>query len=104
MGAVRGRLSASSDAPDVGERTEDIVRVGDVAVEQILSGKLSAPLDYTQDHDEWVVVLSGGAVLELGDERLHLRRGDWVLLPAHIPHRLVETAPATSWLAIHFAP
>lgn len=73
-------------------------------VEQILSGTLGSPQDYDQAHDEWVVVLIGGALLEVGDERLDLVAGDWVLLEAHVPHRLVETVPGTSWLALRSGP
>jgi mannose-6-phosphate isomerase-like protein (cupin superfamily) len=40
-------------------------------------------------------------VLEVGDERVELGGGDWILLPAHVPHRLVVTRPGTSWLALH---
>jgi cupin 2 domain-containing protein len=97
-------LRPPSDAPAVGEQTEELARLGGVVVEQILSGALAAPADYDQDHDEWVVVLSGGATLLVGDERLDLVAGDWVLLRARQAHRLVETQPGTSWLALHAAP
>ena len=98
---VSGRLRPSSDAPAVGERSEHIAQLGGVVVEQILSGAMAAPVDYDQDHDEWVVLLSGGATLDVGGERLDLAVGDWVLLPAHVQHRLVETVPGSSWLALH---
>ena len=98
---ARGALLQPIDAPSHGERTEVVARVGDVVVEQVLSGVLGAPVDYDQDHDEWAVVLRGGAVLEVAGERLDLTAGDWVLLPAHVPHRLVETRPGTAWLALH---
>jgi cupin 2 domain-containing protein len=97
---VRGRLLAPTDAPSAGERNEKIARIGGVVVEQILSGALPAPLFYDQDHDEWVMVLHGGAALEVGGERLDLEAGDWVLLRAHEKHRLIETLPGTSWLAL----
>ena len=98
---VRGRLLPSAEAPSVGERNEEIARLSGAVVRQILSGALPSPLDYDQDHDEWVVVLNGGAVLEVGDDRLDLVAGDWVLLRAHTVHRLIETQPGTSWLAVH---
>jgi cupin 2 domain-containing protein len=101
---VRGRLLPSSDAPSVGERSEEVARLGGVVVEQILSGTLKAPLDYDQDHDEWVVVLSGEAVLEVSGARFDLVPGDWVLLRAHAVHRLIETVPGTNWLALRSVP
>ena len=69
-------------------------------VEQILSGRLGAPQVYAQDHDEWVVVLAGGAVLEVEGEVHDLVAGDWWLLPAGTPHRLLRTDAGTSWLAV----
>jgi cupin 2 domain-containing protein len=101
---IRGRLRAPSDAPAVGERTEAIAELGGVAVEQTLSGALEAPVDYNQDHDEWVVLLVGRATLVVGDESLDLAPGEWVFLRAREPHRLVETEPGTSWLALHAPP
>lgn len=85
----------------MGERSEEIARIGDVVVEHIVSGQLESPVDYDQARDEWVAVLSGAAVLEVDHERLELQQGDWILLPAHVPHRLVETRPGTRWLALH---
>jgi cupin 2 domain-containing protein len=102
--AVTGRLRPPSDAPAAGERSEEVARLGGVVVEQILSGTLGAPVDYDQEHDEWVLVVSGGATLEVGGERLDLVAGDWVFLRAHARHRLVQTQPGTSWLALHAAP
>ncbi len=101
MSVIRGRLLSSVDAPTVGERSQEIARVGGVVVEQILSGSLPSVADYNQDHDEWVLVLEGAGRLEVGGEHLDLSAGDWVLLPAHVSHRLLETVPGTSWLALH---
>jgi cupin 2 domain-containing protein len=100
-GVVRGRLRPPSNAPAVGEGSEQLAMLGGVVVEQILSGALGAAVDYDQDHDEWVLLLSGGATLEVEGESLALGAGDWVLLGAHVPHRMVETVPGTSWLALH---
>ena len=44
--------------------------------------------------------MDGGAVLDVEGERIDLGPGDWVLLPAGTPHRLVETQPRTSWLTV----
>ena len=101
---LQGRLSSAADAPGQGERSEELARMGGVVVEQILSGRLEGPVDYLQEQDEWVVVLEGGAVVDVGDERLEMTSGDWVLLPAGVAHRLVETTPGTSWLAVHVHP
>jgi cupin 2 domain-containing protein len=101
---AHGRLRMPGEAPAEGELGEQILRVGGVTVEQILSGTLGTPMEFDQDHDEWVVVLSGSAVLEVHTQTLALRSGDWVFLPAHVHHRLVETERGTSWLALHAEP
>lgn len=98
---IRGRLLDPSAAPATGERVEPLVRVRNLSVEQILSGRLPEPVDYRQDQDEWVVVLAGSAVLVLEDERLELGPGDWVLVESGAPHRLEGTEPGTSWLTVH---
>jgi cupin 2 domain-containing protein len=74
---------------------------GRAVVEQILSGRVAASAEYLQGTDEWVTVLHGGAALEVGDEAVELAPGDWVLLPAGVPHRVVRVEAGTSWLAFH---
>lgn len=97
----RGRLRLPEDAPDRGELIEPVARIGGVAVEQILSGRLDAPQDYNQAEDEWVIVLSGRAVVEVEGQRKVLVSGSWMFLPAGVHHRLVDTEAGTSWLALH---
>jgi cupin 2 domain-containing protein len=75
-----------------------------MVVEQILSGPEVAPEDYLQEQDEWIVLLAGGAVLDIAGERVTLGPGDWVLLPGGLPHRLVEVEPGSNWLAVHLHP
>ena len=101
--AAHGRLAAPSAAPDEGEHTIALALADGFRVEQILSGLLIEALDYAQDHDEWVVVVAGAAVLEVDGVEHHLGAGDWWLLPAGTPHRLVRTEPETSWIAVRSA-
>ena len=96
----RGRLRPPSAAPLRGEEVVALARLGEVRVEQILSGDLGAPVAYSEEDDEWVVLLQGGARLEIGGEVLELGVGDWLVIPARTPHQLLSTDPATSWLAI----
>jgi quercetin dioxygenase-like cupin family protein len=98
--ASGARLDEPETAPAVGERTVTLATARGFTVEQILSGTLAAAVGYVQSHDEWVVVLAGSAVLEVDAEPRELRAGDWLLLPAGTPHRLVTTEPNTSWLAV----
>ena len=47
------------------------------------------------------MVLAGAAVIEIDGEHCDLRAGEWALLPARIPHRLVSTSSETNWLVVH---
>jgi cupin 2 domain-containing protein len=98
-----GRLLDSAYSPSAGERFETLATMGSTTVQQILSSDTPDPTVYEQDHDEWVVVLTGSAVLEVEDRDHALGAGDWILLPAGVPHRVVRAAAGTSWLAIHVA-
>jgi cupin 2 domain-containing protein len=102
-GPRRGHLVDGDSAPAHGERTIVLARGHGFVVEQILSGRLGAPVDYVQDHDEWVVVVEGGAALEVDGVEHELTTGDWLLLGAKVPHRLVRTEPGTSWLVVRQA-
>ena len=75
-----------------------------LVVEQILSGALTAPVEYEQDEDEWVVLLAGRAKLIVAGEDVELVAGEWLHLPAACKHTLVETEPGSSWLAVRFRP
>jgi cupin 2 domain-containing protein len=102
MGEVqRGRLDEPATAPASGERVVSILEVDGMVIEQILSGRLDAPAAFVQDHGEWVVVLDGGAILDLDGERIELVGGDWVYIAPDAPHRVVRTEPGTNWLAVH---
>jgi cupin 2 domain-containing protein len=87
-------------APARGEETTALVVGSGFAVEQILSGELASPQRYEQDHDEWFVVVDGGAVLEVDGVQHVLERGDWWWLPTGTPHALLRTERGTSWLVV----
>jgi cupin 2 domain-containing protein len=77
-------------------------------VERIVSRGHESPPDfwYDQDEDELVVVLSGRARLALLEQgELDLRPLDFVVIPAHVKHRVSWTDPAvdTIWLAVFYA-
>jgi cupin 2 domain-containing protein len=103
LGPRHGRLLEGSAAPPVGERVERLVQRGGTVIEQILSGELPEPVDYDQDHDEWVVVLGGAAEIEVDGERLSMEPGEWVFLPRRTPHKVLRTGRGTSWLAVQLA-
>jgi cupin 2 domain-containing protein len=85
--------------------TELFSRKG-VRIERIVSTGQSTPADkpYNQQHDEWVLLVSGSAGLWLdGEGERDLRPGDFVLIPAHRSHRVTWSAKGepTVWLAVH---
>ncbi len=46
-----------------------------------------APLHVHHDVDEWLYVLAGEYVAEVGGKRMRLKTGDSLLMPREIPHR-----------------
>jgi cupin 2 domain-containing protein len=82
---------------------------GNLKIERIVSQGHATPIGewYDQDWDEWVLLLEGEAILAYEDgSAAILNPGDYVLIPAHVKHRVEWTQPDinTIWLAIHFLP
>src|SRR5262245_33535830 len=81
-----------------------------VRVERIVSRCHASPVGfwYDQDADEWVLLLTGSAGLRVEGrpEVQVLRPGDYLVLPAHVKHRVEWTDGAcdTVWLAVHARP
>jgi mannose-6-phosphate isomerase-like protein (cupin superfamily) len=77
-------------------------------VESLSVGTYSVPeggVDTQSPHteDEIYVITSGSGVLEAGGERAAVQTGSVVFVPAHEPHRFVETAGDFAAL-VFFAP
>ena len=89
------------DVPATGEAFIELARLGGSRVELIVSSSTPDPAEQRQTHDEWVAVLVGSATLELAGERRSLAAGDWLLIPAGAPHRVLGTEAGTRWLAVH---
>ncbi|MES3008285.1 MAG: cupin domain-containing protein [Pseudomonadota bacterium] len=109
MHKVVNILAGLPDA-EQGEVFETLAQGRNVLIERIVSqGQRSAEgFWYEQEREEWVMVVSGGATLlrdgEAGIERVELRAGDCITIPALQRHRVEWTDPAqvTVWLAIHY--
>jgi cupin 2 domain-containing protein len=90
------------------EQFTTLVSSPSVTIERIVSpaGAGTQSTWYDQNHDEWVMVLSGGAGLQFeGEARPRvLRAGDHVHIPAHARHRIAwtDTTVPTVWLAVHY--
>jgi cupin 2 domain-containing protein len=99
---LRGNLFAV-DTPQEGEHFAALARLGPVMIERIVSSETPGVEPYDQAHDEWVVLLRGNASMEIAGETSELSAGDYVLLPAHTPHRVLKTSAGALWLAVHVA-
>jgi quercetin dioxygenase-like cupin family protein len=61
------------------------------------------PLHVHHTEDEAFWILEGSAVIEVGDQTIEVRAGDYVLGPRHIPHRYT-TGPAGSRMLFILTP
>ena len=87
------------------EMFTELLQQGAVRIERIVSNGHVSPADfwYDQDENEWVLLLVGEAEIELADgERIRLRQGDALNLPAHTRHRVTFTSRPTVWLAVFY--
>ena len=88
------------------ERFEPLLESKALRLERILSAGQASPPGfwYDQDQDEWVALLSGEAelVFEEKTERVLLRPGDFLLIPARKRHRVERTSLDAIWLALYF--
>ena len=96
-----GALVVPEGAPREGERFVPLLTHRGVVIEEILSSDTPSTEEQVQDHDEWVVLLDGMAVLEVDGARLSLVPGEHLAIPAGTPHRVLTTAQGTRWLAVH---
>jgi cupin 2 domain-containing protein len=90
------------------ELFEKLILLDGLKIERIVSKGHATPIGdwYDQDWHEWVLLVSGEALIRLESEHesRHLRVGHWLLLPAHCRHRVEWTLPGheTIWLALHW--
>lgn len=89
-----------------GELVEVLADSSNIRIERIVSDGHASPDDfwYDQDQNEWVMVVSGFAVLEFEDKSVEMKPGDHILIPAHQKHRVASTSPTekTIWLAVFY--
>lgn len=86
---------------------EKIIDNGSIRIERIISKGHNSPDDgwYDQNHNEWVVVLKGKAILTFeNNSTVTLKQGDYLNITAHQKHKVTWTAPdvETVWLAVHY--
>lgn len=102
-----GNLYAAVATGGPDERFDLLAQSPGVRIERIIStGQASPPgFWYDQPEDEFVLLLSGAALLrlEMDNRILDLKPGDWIDIPAHCRHRVEATQadPPTMWLVVH---
>jgi len=78
-----------------------------ITIERIVSKGHTSPESgwYDQEKNEWVMIISGEAVLAFDDgSDISLMKGDYINIPAHKKHKVRWTEPEneTIWLAIFY--
>jgi cupin 2 domain-containing protein len=99
-----GNLLATLPTADAAESFENLFEAAGLRIERIVSLDHTSPEGfwYDQPQDEWVMVATGEAIIEFADgSRRTLRPGDWIVLHAHVRHRVAATFGRTVWLAVH---
>ncbi|MDX2320351.1 MAG: cupin domain-containing protein [Moritella sp.] len=86
---------------------EDLVSSDKVKIERIISKGHTSPdfCWYDQEQSEWVIVISGSAIIGFDDKPpVTLKAGDYLNIPAHQKHKVAWTDPnvETVWLAVHY--
>lgn len=97
-------LDVPSDVPE--ELSTLLLKADEIRIERIVSHGHMSPEGfwYDQDEHEWVMVLRGAAKLQIEDDLIELKPGDYINIPAHRRHRVEWTTPdkPTVWLAVFY--
>ncbi len=96
-----GNLHADASPPHDGERFETLLAHKGLVIERILSSSRIAAQACVQQHDEWVALLQGEAMLDVAGAQVALKPGDHLFLPSGTPHTVLSVSDGAIWLAIH---
>jgi len=72
-----------------------------VEIKTIISNTLGTPREFCSDKDEWVVLLSGCAKIEIAGEVVKLTKGSSLFIKANTPHKVLKTKKVAHWLAVY---
>lgn len=100
-----GNLLRSANETRDGEHIHQLLSVDALRIERIVSHGHPSPVGfwYDQPDPEWVVLLQGAASLTIeGRGNVDLGAGDYLLIPAHLRHRVETVSADALWLAVHF--
>lgn len=83
------------------ESFETLFQNSKVKIEKILSNEMSEGEWYEQEGDEWVVLISGTALLEFENTTKELACGEYIYIQKYQKHRVLKTSQDAMWLAVH---
>jgi cupin 2 domain-containing protein len=96
-----GNVFADAAPTPGGERFETLLEHKNLVVERIVSPASTSRSEYLQPQDEWVVLLKGEASMTVDGKSVELKSGDYVFLPARVPHTVERVSEGAVWLAVH---
>ncbi|MGL4781676.1 MAG: cupin domain-containing protein [Bacteroidales bacterium] len=73
-----------------------------IFIERICSNGVTSPTSfyYDQDFDEWILILQGRAILQIGANKYNLKKGSYMHIERHVKHRVDYTSKDCIWLTI----
>lgn len=99
-----GNLFSDDALPAQGEHFTNLLHHRNLVIERIVSSCSISPHEYIQPQDEWVLLVWGEAVLRMNGEMLALKQGDYLFIPAGVPHSVEHASDGAMWLAVHLHP
>lgn len=96
-----GNFFSDAAVPGDGERFDVILKHKNLVIERIVSSANITPHECVQAQDEWVVLVRGEAEMRVAGNPVTLKAGDYVFLPAGVPHTVQCTSEGAMWLAVH---
>ncbi len=88
--------------PKNGEEFATLFENKKIKITRIVSSDILENKQYIQDEDEFVIVLEGSAKLRVEDDIKILQKGEFLYIPAKMPHEVLDIKNGTLWLAVHF--
>jgi len=88
-------------APQSGEDLTTLLTHKNIKINRIVSSDNVEAVEYSQEEDEWIVLLEGEAMLLIENKEKTLTKGDTLFIPAKTPHSVLNTGNGTVWLTVH---
>lgn len=91
---------------DKAETVSELLARPNLRIERITSSGQISDDWYDQDEDEWVILLTGTALLQIDGEKepARLTAGDYLFLPARLRHKVIYTSEQCLWLCVFTPP